>query len=384
MGAGKVFKKVYDEFSQRRLPAWKDFGHYAPPIMRPGEYMGYVGGRAAADFMSDATRNKVWRLNAFQAQTRDLGEYIGKQVGLNKRDSMLAGVALTNVVELSSGNIDIRNLDEAGRPKGYRSIFPEEYEAIDPKTGELVVEKNFLKSQNPVAEMGARYFLGRTGSVLPWDQFKLERPDITPEEYARYMAKHRDRTLFGVENANRTKTGLAGAAIGGAVAALTKKGSPLLIGAAGGVMAPGTANIVSELGIVQGTRESLDDPVGELRVFGYRVPIARVAGAVALAAGLGVGGKKLMDSGLLKRQGPLEKAYDATAPAGKLWDNAADDIPVDPSTVGDLKTVAKRLGKNYPSYWDKMQAPDNAPPPWIDPRKFGPDGKPLPPKRRGA
>lgn len=384
MPAGKVFKETFDQFSQKRLPAWKDFGHYAPPIFRPGEFMGYVGGRTAADFVSDATRNHIWRLNALQAQTRDIGEAVGKRVGLSKRDSMLAGVALTNVVELSSGNIDLRNLDEAGRPKGYRSIFPEEYEAIDPKTGELVVEKNFLKSQNPIAEMGARYFLGQTGSVLPWDQFKLERPDVTPEEYARYMAKHRDRTLFGLENANRAKTGLAGAAIGGAVAALTKKGSPLLVGAAGGVMAPGTANIASELGIVQGTRESFDDPVGELRVFGYRMPIARVAGAVALAAGLGVGGKKLMDSGLLKRPSPLEQAYDTTAPAGKLWDDAVDPDVVPEATVGDLKTVARQLGKDYPSYWDKMQTPDDAPPPWIDPRKFGPDGKPLPPKRRGT
>jgi hypothetical protein len=361
MAAGKVFKETFNKFSEQRLEAWKDFGHYAPTIFRPGEFMGYVGGRTAADYVSDATRNDIWRLNALQAQTTDLGRWLGKKVGLNKRDSMLAGVALTNVVELSSGNIDLRNLGEAGRPKGYRSIFPEESEGIDPKTGELVVEKNFLKSQNPIAEMGARYFLGRTGSVLPWDQFKLERPDVTPEEYARYMKKHRDRTLFGLENASRAKTGIAGAAIGGAVAALTKKASPVLLGAAGGVMAPGTANIVSELGIVQGTRESFDDPVGELRVFGYRMPIARVAGAVALAAGLGVGGKKLMDSGLLKRPGPLEKAYDATAPAGKLWDDAINITKVDPPTEAELREIARRLGKDYPktktgpdlSPWDK-------------------------------
>jgi hypothetical protein len=176
------------------------------------------------------------------------------------------------------------------------------------------------------------------------------------------MAKHRDRTLFGLENASRAKTGLAGAAIGGAVAALTKKGSPVLLGAAGGVMAPGTANIVSELGIVQGTRESFDDPVGELRVFGYRMPIARVAGAVALAAGLGVGGKKLMDSGLLKRPGPLEKAYDAAAPAGKLWDDVVDATKVNPPTEEELRNVANRLGVDYQ----------------------GPQSGPKPPKRRGT
>lgn len=344
MTTGKVFKETFNEFSQRRMPAWKDFNLYAPPMMRPGEFMGYVGGRAAADYVSDATRQHVWRLNALQAQTTDLGRTIGAKVGLSKRDSMLAGAALTNVVELASGNVDPRNLDEAGRPKGYRSLFPVEYDAVDKSTGEIVVEKNFLKSQNPLAEITARYFLGRTGSVLPWEQFKLERPDVTQEEYARYMSKHRDRTLFGWENANRAKTGLAGAAVGGAVAALTKKGMPLIAGAGGGVMAPGAANIVSELGILQGTRESFDDPVGEVRVFGYRLPIARVAGAVAIATGLGVGGKKLIDSGLLKKAptDPLAKAYDAAQPSGNLWayDELAEGGGPSPTTFED--------GRPYP------------------------------------
>lgn len=348
MGALDTFKKTYTRFGDLGKPAWQDFGLDAPSVFRPGEFMGYVGGRTAADYVSDATRNYVWRLNALQAQTTDLGRYLGRQVGLNKRDSMLAGVALTNVVELSSGNIDLRNLDEAGRPKGYRTIFPVEYDAVDPKTGEIVVEKNFLKSQNPIAEMGARYFLGRTGSVLPWEQFKLERPDVSPEEYARYMAKHRDRTLFGLENASRVKTGGAGLLAGAALSALTKKGTPLIAGTAAGVMAPGTANIASELGVVQGTRESFDDPVGELRVFGYRLPIARVAGAVALAAGAGVAGKKLIDSGLLKKASPLEKAYDAAKPAGKLWDDAPDVEEAIPPTEAELREIARRLGRDYP------------------------------------
>jgi hypothetical protein len=348
MGAVNTFKNTFDRFSELRKPAWQDFGLYAPPVFRPGEFMGYVGGRTAADYVSDATRDYIWRLNALQAQTTDLGRYIGRQVGLNKRDSMLAGVALTNVVELSSGNIDPRNLDEAGRPKGYRTIFPVEYDAVDPKTGEIVIEKNFLKSQNPIAEIGARYFLGRTGSVLPWDQFKLERPDVTHEEYARYMAKHRDKTLFGLEDASRVKTGGAGLLAGAALSALTKKGTPLIGGTAAGVMTPGAANIASELGIVQGTRESFDDPVGELRVFGYRLPIARVAGAVALAAGAGVAGKKLMDSGLLTRKGPIEHAYDTAQPTGKLWDDVPDLEQVVPPTEAELREIARRLGRNYP------------------------------------
>lgn len=361
MAARKVFKETFDRFSQMRTPIWKDFGDYAPPVMRPGEFMGYVGGRAAADYVSDATRSKWWRWNALQAQTTDLGRYLGKKAGLNKRDAMLAGVAMTNVVELSSGNIDLRNLGEAGRPQGYRSIFPQESESIDPTTGETKTVKDFTKSQNPVAEMGARYFLGRTGRLLPWDQFTQERPDVTPEQYNRVIRKQRDRTLFGLEKASRARTGLAGAAIGAAASAVTRKPAPFIAGTAAGIMAPGSANIVSELGIVQGTRESFDDPVGELRVFGYRMPVARVAGAVALAAGVGIGGKKLVDSGLLNRKGSLKRAYKAAPPAGKLWDDALDVTKGNPPTGEELRKVADSLGVDYP----------------------GPQSGPKPPKRRG-
>jgi hypothetical protein len=347
MGIGKKFAKTFDEFSTLRKPAWEDFGHYAPPVLRPGEFMGYVGGRAAADYVSDATRNYIWRLNALQAQTTDTGRYLGRKMGLSKRDSMLAGVALTNVVEMSSGNIDFRNLKEAGRPKGYKSIFPQTTTTIDNPSGEVIIEKDWTKSQNPIAEIGARYFLGRTGGVLPYDQFKLERPDVTPEEFSRYMAKYRDRTFFGLENADRTKTTLAGAAIGGAVSALTKKPIHAVGGLVTGVSAPNLANISSELGVMTGTRESLDDPVGELRIFGYRLPIAKVAGAVALAAGVGVGGKKLMDSGLL--DDTFVKKWRKTKPEGNLTSQDPADLEkVAPPTEEELRKIAQRLGREYP------------------------------------
>jgi hypothetical protein len=300
-GLVENFNETYDRFSQTKRPAWEEFGYDAPPILRFPDFVGYTAGRLAADYTSDATRERVWRWNALQAQTTDLGRTIGRRVGLNKRDSILAGFALTNAVELASGNIDLTNLDEAGRPQGYRTIFPVETETIDPKTGEITVDKNFLKSRNIPAEFAARYFLGRTGSVLPWDQFKTERPDVTPEQYARVMRQYRDRTLFGLEDRNPKALALAGTLIGGAAAVATKKPMPLVQGAVGGYATPGTADVLSELGVVTGTRESFDDPVGEMRIFGYRVPIAKVGATIALTTGVGVAGKKLWDSGLLKK-----------------------------------------------------------------------------------
>jgi hypothetical protein len=327
-----ILRETFDKFSQMKKPVWSEFGMDAPPVKRPGEMAGYAVGRVAADYVSDATRERIWRLNALQAQTTDLGRTVGAKMGLSKRDAMLAGVGLTNVVELSSGNIDIRNLDEAGRPAGYRSIFPVETPGIDHVTGEQIVIKDFLKSQNPVAEVAARYLLGRTGSVLPWEQFKLERPEVTPEDYARVMKQYRDKTLFGVEKQDAKVTGAIGTLAGAGIAALTKKPQHLVGGAVGGFMAPSTANVVSELGVLQGTRESFDDPVGEVRVFGYRLPIAKVAGATALTLGLGVGAKKLYDADILNLnkikefgQDRFTKKWNRTEPQGNLWGPEGED-----------------------------------------------------------
>lgn len=364
MSFRSVLGQTFDRFSQAAKPAWEEFGDHAPAVLRPGEFAGYTLGRVGADFASDATRERVWRLNALQAQTTDLGRTVGRRMGLGKRDSMLAGLGLTNLVEVASGNVDFSNLDEAGRPKGYRTIFPVESIGIDPKTGEEVVVKDFLNSANPAAELAARYLLGRTGSVLPWEQFKLERPEVTPEDYARVMRQYRDKTLFGLERQDPKLTTVGGTILGGLAAAATKRPLHVVGGAVGGYMTPGTANVVSELGVLQGTRESFDDPVGEVRVFGYRLPVAKVAGTVALALGLGVGGKKLYDAGVIPRfgQNRLVRAYDAAVPAPGGFAGDVENV-VPPATEAELRRVAESLGREYP--------PSGPPPAWIDPRRGG-------------
>lgn len=61
-----------------------------------------------------------------------------------------------------------------GGAEGYKAVFPDEE---DPS-----------KSTNPVMEVGAKYILGRTGGLLPWDEFKKVRPDVSKDEYMRYKA----------------------------------------------------------------------------------------------------------------------------------------------------------------------------------------------------
>jgi hypothetical protein len=61
-----------------------------------------------------------------------------------------------------------------GGAEGYKAVFPDDE---DPS-----------KSTNPVMEVGAKYILGRTGGLLPWDEFKKVRPDVSKDEYMRYKA----------------------------------------------------------------------------------------------------------------------------------------------------------------------------------------------------
>jgi hypothetical protein len=37
-------------------------------------------------------------------------------------------------------------------------------------------------------EVALKYFMGRTGNLLPYDEFVKARPDVSPEEYRRYQA----------------------------------------------------------------------------------------------------------------------------------------------------------------------------------------------------
>ena len=64
-------------------------------------------------------------------------------------------------------------LNITGGHEGYKGIPDEE----DP-----------TKTSNVIAEMAAKYFLGRTGGLLPWDEFKQVRPDVGKDEYMRYKA----------------------------------------------------------------------------------------------------------------------------------------------------------------------------------------------------
>jgi hypothetical protein len=138
-------------------------------------------GVVASDVARDGLRNIWWFLNAPQAvaqiaslqaihdtslpYTKGLGQANKSLIG---RGALRYAATAPAVIAMSTG------IGNIGRPAGYKAILPSEE---DPR-----------KTDSPVGELLSRYFLGRTGRLLPYDEFAKERPDVDKGEYQRYKA----------------------------------------------------------------------------------------------------------------------------------------------------------------------------------------------------
>ncbi len=68
-----------------------------------------------------------------------------------------------------------------GGSDGYKAVFP--------------TEEDPTKTENVLHEIGAKYVLGRTGKMLPWEEFSIVRPDVSREEYNKYKAYKFNKNL---------------------------------------------------------------------------------------------------------------------------------------------------------------------------------------------
>ena len=183
----------------------------------------YVAGRVANDLVVDGSRRPWWMLNHPMAQTAIAGDIASEAAGLSPdygvyaqqlegrgltptreaideafaedmgfsyRGSGVKGIPLglarnlphvlgASAMLAASGNTDFLNVAGGGRTPGFSSV--------------ITVEGNPTASQNPLLELGARYFFGRTGKLLPWEQFTAERPDVSPVDYDSYRAYQNDK-----------------------------------------------------------------------------------------------------------------------------------------------------------------------------------------------
>lgn len=190
----------------------------------------YLGGRIGADVVGYGTRKGFWNMNPEDALGTVAREG-ANWAGLNGREAQLARYATATTVGLASANYNPFNFGEGGRPTGFGAVNPTDE---DPR-----------KTDNPIGELlFDRAMLGRTGRLLPWQEFHEERPDVSYEKYAKYQDYIRGPSF---------------------------------------------------LGLAKGTMDGIDGP--EARVVGYRVqPEAILAAAAAGAATIAAfkyGGKRL-------------------------------------------------------------------------------------------
>jgi len=71
-------------------------------------------------------------------------------------------------------NSSIGLMNPFGGQEGYKAVFEDEEDAS--------------KTSSVIGEVAAKYVLGKTGNLLPWDEFKKVRPDVSKGEYMKYKA----------------------------------------------------------------------------------------------------------------------------------------------------------------------------------------------------
>lgn len=139
-----------------------------------------AAGVIGADLATDGMRNIWWFLNAPQAVAQvamfqgmrqaaknntDLSGLDGREALLRNRNLRMAAAAPAWI----AASMGIGNFV---RQPGYKATLPSE---TDPR-----------QTSSAIGELANRYFLGRAGSLLPYDEFVKERPDVSRDEYNAY------------------------------------------------------------------------------------------------------------------------------------------------------------------------------------------------------
>ena len=198
----------------------------------PATRVGQVAGTLGSDIVQDRGRSIWWLLNAPQASANVLQEMALGKVAPNLYDAPIqeaggipitteraaknAGLLGTNNKPLAGVTTSMEDIGERknGKPVNTRVYRKRKYapgmvEALAIPAGLAVnagvgllnpfggaegykavipSDEDPSKTDNAVMEVAAKYLLGRTGGLLPWDEFKQVRPDVSKDEYMRYKA----------------------------------------------------------------------------------------------------------------------------------------------------------------------------------------------------
>ena len=234
-GLGRLTDNRFQSMVRGSALAFGDRGYrqaFSDPRVGPAGKAGYVAGRLVHDIVNDGSRVPWWVLNHPMAQVAVLSDVAADAAGLNpdygayeqlraaRGDEIsrpaideefakeymgfsfrgegtgiplglarkIPAVIASSALLATSGNSNFANIAGGGRQPGFESILP--------------VEGSKTESANPVGELGIRYMFGRTGRLLPWEEFTTERPDVSPTDYGSYRAYQYDKgPLLGIAKA---------------------------------------------------------------------------------------------------------------------------------------------------------------------------------------
>lgn len=136
---------------------------------------------ALGDVLTDQSQRQVWKYTNIPRMAREAGTSVAQAAGMDPlTGAVMAAAAPIGLMALSN----VRGPVTQGlRPAGYKAVAPKSKEE-DP-TGR--------EPQSVPLEFLLRAGLGQRSQLLPYAEFKKERPDVTPSTYAQYRKYERAR-----------------------------------------------------------------------------------------------------------------------------------------------------------------------------------------------
>jgi hypothetical protein len=172
-------------------------------VTTPGKRVGTAVGAIGADLTQDSLRRFYWLLNAAQAT----GDIISEELVARARPDLYDQLP-SEKVRTPSGKLRTKRVPKYGGPGAIQAISIPAGIAINTGLGlmtpfggaegykaALPSEEDPSKTSNVLGEVGLKYIMGRTGNLLPYEDFVKVRPDVSPDEFGRYKAFKFDKSL---------------------------------------------------------------------------------------------------------------------------------------------------------------------------------------------
>jgi hypothetical protein len=191
---GNAYNAVEDQIERK---PWGGYGVKRQEVSSPSSGERFPSTEPVKDFMKKDIGEKVARTTAgvlftddaaktirkktnIPMQLQDAANNIPAKVGIRSDDNPLAAAVIAKgapyLAAYLSGSVG--SPATGFRPKGEKAVYPKSKEE-DP-TGREV--------GNPLAEVIGRSVFFQRGQLLPYGEFKKERPDVMPSTYRDYMA----------------------------------------------------------------------------------------------------------------------------------------------------------------------------------------------------